>query len=379
MIQKRVILLGATGSIGRQTMEVAEAFPDRFEIVGLAANSDLEGLLAASSRFPKARLALAASVSKAMEQASKAILHGSEGILELVRATDADIVVNGIAGAAGLPPSIAALESGKNLALANKESVVMAYCLLEASAAASGAAILPVDSEHAALFQLLRHIPEAEELILTASGGAFRDRPLASLAKARPDEAAAHPSWKMGRKISIDSATMANKGLEVIEASRLFHMEAAKVKVLIHPQSIVHALVRSTDGSLYANMSFPDMRLPILSALNHPEPMTSPFGRLDLAGLSLEFREAAPERYPLVGLAYEALARGYGATIAYNAADEIAVAAFERGEIGYLDLSRLVEACIALDWPAGVRDLRDVLEMDRAAREASMDLVKEFR
>lgn len=363
MERKRIVVLGATGSIGSQTLDIAREFPDRYEVVGLSANRDARGLEKAAASFPEARLALASA--------------GPGAILDLVTETRADIVLNGIAGSAGLAPSIAALECGKDLALANKESVVMGYCLLETAAARSGASILPVDSEHAALFQLLRHIPEADRLLITASGGAFRDRDLADLGKVSPDEAAAHPSWKMGRKISIDSATMANKGLEVIEASRLFHVAPARIEVLIHPQSVVHALVRSPDGSFYANMAAPDMRLPILAALSHPEALASPFGHLDFSGLSLDFRKPEALRYPMLGLAYEALAKGYGATIAYNAADEVAVAAFEGDQIGYLDIAVLVERCLARDWPVDVAGLSDVVEIDRAARETCLSLVKE--
>ena len=377
MERRRIVVLGATGSIGRQTLDVAREFPDSFEIVGLSANRDASGLMKAAGPFPEARLALASDVSADAIASSRRPSSGPEAILDLVREAGADIVVNGIAGSAGLAPSIAALESGKDLALANKESVVMGYCLLEAASKRSGAAILPVDSEHAALFQLLRHIPEADRLLITASGGAVRDRALADLANVSPDEAAAHPSWKMGRKISIDSATMANKGLEVIEASRLFHVEPGKIEVLIHPQSMVHALVRSPDGSFYANMAAPDMRLPILAALSYPEAMASPFGHLDFSNLSLDFRKPEAARYPMLGLAYGALGSGYGATIAYNAADEVAVEAFERGQVGYLGIAGLVEGCLERDWPARVASMADVMEIDRAARETCLSLVKE--
>ena len=377
MERKKLVILGATGSIGSQTLDVAREFPDRYEVVGLSANRDLQGLLRAAAPFPGARLALVSAPPAEASSPRRAPAIGPEAILDLVTETRADMVVNGIAGSAGLAPSIAALENGKDLALANKESVVMGYCLLEAASRRSGAAILPVDSEHAALFQLLRHIPEADRLVITASGGAFRDRPLAELGKVGPDEAAAHPSWKMGRKISIDSATMANKGLEVIEASRLFHVEPGKIEVLIHPQSVVHALVRSPDGSFYANLAAPDMRLPILAALSYPEALASPFGRLDFAGLSLDFRRPEAARYPMLDIAYGALRSGYGATIAYNAADEVAVAAFESGEIGYLGIPGLVESCLARSWPASVGNLEDVMEIDREARASCHSLVKE--
>lgn len=379
-MRKKILVLGATGSIGRQTLEAAKAFPELYEIVGLSAHRDSSRLLEAAASFPEATLAL--SHGKGSRQGESDLkrkigFHGPEELLDFIRDSGADMVVNGIAGAAGLAPSLAALESGKDLALANKESVVMGYSLLEAAAKKSGKAVLPVDSEHAAVFQLLRHIKTADEIFITASGGAFRDRALAELRDVRPDEAATHPSWSMGRKISIDSATMANKGLEVIEAARLFHKESGKVKVLIHPQSIVHALVRDADGALYANMSAPDMRLPILNALSYPENIASPFGHLDLAGHCLEFRAPDPERYPMLGLAYEALSSGYGASIAYNAADEVAVAAFESGRLGFLDIARVVEHVLSKAWPRELGSLEGIFEADSEARQLAVSYRKE--
>jgi len=365
-VAKRVIVVGATGSIGRQTIEVIKSKPGAFELVGLSAHLGEQALLAVARDFPGARLALSGS-----KPGSRDIgLWGAEGLEELIRGTEADILVNGAAGAGGLAPSLAALESGKDLALANKESVVMAWSLLEAAAGASGAHILPVDSEHAALFRLISLLGEegTEELVITASGGAFRDRPLAELADARPDEAAAHPNWSMGRKITIDSATMANKGLEVIEASRLFGMPPARIKVLVHPQSLVHALVRARDGSLYAQVSEPDMRVPIQNALTWPEVGECAFGRLELAGRSLEFREPEAERYPLLGLAYEALSAGEGATVAYNAANEAAVAAFEAGSIRFTEIADRVSKAISRSWPSRVASLGCIFDIDAEAR-----------
>ena len=384
MPKKRVIVVGATGSIGRQTLEAVAAYPDRFQVVGLAANRSAAALLAAAAPWPGAALALADAglAGDTTEEAPERVAYrGEEGLLSMIRETEADLVVNGAAGAAGLAPSLAALESGKDLALANKESVVMGWGLLKAAAARHGRAILPVDSEHAALFQLINRVGSAEvdELVITASGGAFRDRPLSELGAVRPDEAAAHPNWSMGRKISIDSATMANKGLEVIEASRLFGVEPGRVKVLIHPQSLVHALVRARDGSLYANASEPDMRLPIMNALAWPEALACPFGRLELSGRVLEFRSPDPERYPLLGLAYAALAAGEGATVAYNAADEAAVAAYESGALGFLDIARVVEQTLSASWPGSLPSLDEVLEADRAARREAAAAIKEIR
>ncbi len=380
MQRKRVLLAGATGSIGRQAREVAAAFPDLVEIVGMTAHHDQAGLLAAAREFPSARLAFSGPGDLRFFSGTGAQpLSGKDAECRLIRESDADIVVNGIAGSAGLEPSLEALGCGKDLALANKESVVMAWVLLEAAAKKSHRRIIPVDSEHAALFQLLGKIPGVEELTITASGGAFRDRPLRDLASVRPDEAAAHPSWSMGRKISIDSATMANKGLEVIEASRLFNTDGAAIKVLIHPQSYVHALVRAKDGSLYANVSSPDMRLPILNSLVYPDTFGSSFGKLELAGKSLEFRAADEERYPMLYLAYEALSMGHGATVAYNAADEVAVEAFESGAIGFLDIARIVRRTLETSWEKDLPDIDAVFSADGLARKAAYSAIKELR
>jgi 1-deoxy-D-xylulose-5-phosphate reductoisomerase len=375
-MRKRVIVVGATGSIGRQTLDVIASKPELFAIVGLSAHRDEEGLRAAAARFPGAALCLSGSAGPQGD----ILRTGQSGLEELIAETEADIVVNGAAGSGGLRPSLAALSSGKDLALANKESVVMAWPLLEAAALASGAKIIPVDSEHAALFQLVAKVgsSEIDELVITASGGAFRDRNLSELASVTPDEAASHPNWKMGRKITIDSATMANKGLEVIEASRLFGFAPSRVRVLIHPQSLVHALVRTREGSLYAQLSEPDMRVPIQNALTWPDCLPCPFGRLDLAGRTLEFREPQPGRYPLLTLAYEALAAGVGATVAYNAADEVAVAAFEDGLIRYTDIARVVAGTLENAWPSRCADLESIFEVDGAARESARAVVREI-
>jgi 1-deoxy-D-xylulose-5-phosphate reductoisomerase len=379
---KRLIVVGATGSIGRQTLDVVASRPDLFEIAGLSAHRDAAGLLEAVSRFPGAELCL----SGAREAPAGIARSGAEGLRSLIIELGADIVVNGAAGSGGLFPSLAALDSGADLALANKESVVMAWPLLAQRAEAAGSRILPVDSEHAALFQLVERLASAgpggrdeiEELVITASGGAFRDRPLAELAGVGPDEAASHPNWSMGRKITIDSATMANKGLEVIEASRLFGFEAERIRVLVHPQSLVHALVRTRDGSLYAQLSEPDMRVPIQNALTWPDCLPCPFGRLDLAGRSLEFREPEAGRYPMLDLAYGTLAAGEGASIAFNAANEVAVAAFEAREIGYLDIARVVGRCLAGEWPSRVRELESIFDVDERARASARAAVREI-
>jgi 1-deoxy-D-xylulose-5-phosphate reductoisomerase len=375
-MRKRVIVVGATGSIGRQTLDVLESRPELFEVSGLSAHRDATGLRAAGARFPGAALCL----SGVAERPEGIALRGAPGLDELISGIGADIVVNGAAGAGGLGPSVSALKSGANLALANKESVVMAWPLLQASARASGSRILPVDSEHAALFQLRERIgaDNIDELIITASGGAFRDLPISALDSVTPDAAATHPNWNMGRKITIDSATMANKGLEVIEASRLFDMPPDRVSVLVHPQSLVHAIVRARDGSLYAQLSEPDMRVPIQNALTWPDCLPCPFGRLGLAGRTLEFREPEAVRYPLLGLAYDALASGEGATIAYNASNEVAVAAFEAGRIAFTDIAPVVARTIESPWPSRVADLGSIFDIDGASRRSAEAAIREI-
>jgi 1-deoxy-D-xylulose-5-phosphate reductoisomerase len=375
-MRKKVIIVGATGSIGSQALEVIASKSELFEVVGLSAHRDEAGLRTAAASFPAARLCLSGAPGP-----SEGIgLTGAAGLEELIADLDADIVVNGAAGSGGLVPSLAALRSGKDLALANKESVVMAWPLLEAASRSFGGRVLPVDSEHAALFQLLakREAAEVEELVITASGGAFRDRPLAEFDSIGPDEAASHPNWNMGRKITIDSATMANKGLEVIEASRLYGFSPDRIRVLIHRQSLVHALVRTRDGSLYAQLSEPDMRVPIQNALTWPDCIPCPFGRLDLAGRSLDFREPEKERYPLLGLAYAALASGEGGTVAYNAADEEAVSAFEEGRIRYTDIARTVEKTLDSVWPSRLGDLESIFEVDKDVRVRARNIIREI-
>jgi len=382
MPKKRIILIGATGSIGRQTLEVVREKSDLFEVVGLVANQDKAGLLAAAENLLQNNESCkkpALCLSGIDPHDSRIEFQGTSGMLSLIENIEAEIVVNGASGSSGLGPSLKALESGKNLALANKESVVMGFGLLRSAAQSSGRMIIPVDSEHAALFQLIARVgrSEVEELIITASGGAFRNRPIQELALVTADDASHHPNWKMGRKISIDSATMANKGLEVIEAVRLFDFSPEKVKVLVHPQSLVHALVRSRDGSLYANLSEPDMRLPILNALTWPQVLPSPFAHLELSNRILEFQKPNPERYPLLGLAYFAASEGEGYSIAFNAADEIAVSAFETGSIDFLDIAKVVARTLEREWPKRLFSLEEIMLTDMAAREIALTTIKD--
>lgn len=371
MQPKRIIILGATGSIGRSALDVAVSRPDLFRVVALSAHSKEAELLEAGRSVPGAALCLTRSAA-----VSPAIAYsGPDAVGRMLSEIPADLTLNGIAGAAGLRPSLEAIDAGTDLALANKETMVLAGRIVLERAAAARVRVIPVDSEHSAVFQLVERFGagDLEEVILTASGGAFRDRPVAELPRATPEEASTHPNWTMGRKITIDSASMANKGLEVIEAVRFFGVDPSRVRVLIHPQSRVHALIRMRDGALYAQISGTDMRLAIQSALTWPRTETCAFGRLDLSNLSLSFREPDPERYPLLDLAYRAVEAGEGYTIAYNAANETAVDLFIQRRIRFTDLSIVTAAVLDRAWPIRVECLEEVLSVDGRARRAALE------
>ncbi len=362
--------MGATGSIGRQTLDVireSTASDERLELVGFSVHSNRDTLKLLNHEFPHGRAAWTGAPSSAPKEASWA---GPEALAQLLSETEADIAVNGIAGAAGLSASILVLQRGMHLALANKESVVMGYRLLKKLADEHHCAIIPVDSEHAGLFQLIQRIgkPIISELTITASGGPFRMLPIDQLSSVTADDACKHPVWKMGRKISIDAATMANKGLELIEAARLFDMPQTSIRVLIHPQSYVHAMVRTLDGALYAQISKPDMRLPIHMALSWPNTTASSIGFTDLVGQTLEFYEPEKERYPLLWIARQALDEGEAACIVYNAANEVAVQYFEQGNIRFTQIATVVTSTLEKNWNLPIDSFEDILHIDSLAR-----------
>ncbi len=378
-----VSILGATGSVGRSTLDVLQRHRDRYRAVALTASTDVPGMLELCRAFrpeivamarPEAAARLAEALAK--EGLRVAVEAGEEGLVAAARHRDADYVMAAIVGAAGLVPTLAAAEAGKRVLLANKESVVMSGRLLMDAARASGASIIPIDSEHNALFQCLppgRDGPLADQgvrrLLLTASGGPFLDRPLEDLAAVTPEEACAHPNWDMGRKISVDSATMMNKGLEVIEACRLFAIDAAAVRVVVHPQSIVHSLVEYCDGSVLAHLGHPDMRTPIAHALGWPERIDSGVGPLDLAAVGrLDFREPDLTRFSCLKLALQAAAQGGAAPICLNAANEVAVAAFLAGHAGFLDIARVVEGVLAKLTPPEPVGIEEIMALDAEAR-----------
>jgi len=378
---RTVALLGATGSIGRSALSVFEALPERFRVVSMSAGSNLDVLLPAIARFRPAVVSV-----KEREAADRVrrefpglrVGWGEKGIADVATHPEAEVVLGAVVGAAGLPPAWEAVKLGKTLALANKEVLVVAGEAVMAAAAASGAAILPVDSEHCALHQALRcgRPEEVDRLVLTASGGPFRRRPLETFDAITIEDALAHPTWKMGPKITIDSATMMNKGLEVIEARWLFDVTPERIGVVIHPQSIVHSFVEWIDGSVIAQISPNDMRFPILYALTHPERVPTPMPKLDLASLGkLELEPLDERRYPAVTLAYAALRAGGTAPAVLNAANEVAVAAFLEGKIPYRSLVPVVERVLADHPVSPASTLEAVLEADREARRRADDLV----
>ncbi|MDR0668511.1 MAG: 1-deoxy-D-xylulose-5-phosphate reductoisomerase [Treponema sp.] len=371
-MKRRLAILGATGSIGRAALDVVRANAGDFDVALLTANRGAAALERLGAEFPQALLALGGDVPSSIAH------RGREALLAAIGEAGADITVNGIAGAAGLLPSLAALRSGSSLALANKETAVLAYPLVKALAEERGVPIIPVDSEHAAVFRLLEaHGRDGlRELILTASGGPFRRYSLRRLRKVKPRDALAHPTWNMGPKITVDSATMANKGLEVIEAVRLFGVEPGQVKVVIHPQSVVHSFIRAGDGALYAQLSRPDMRLPIQEALYWPGPAPSPFGVLDLPGLRLDFEEPDGNRFPMLPLAYEAARLGGLYPCAYNGANEEAVAAFFQGRAGFLDIPAIVRYVLDQDW-GGELTLESIMEADGRSRNIAASRIGE--
>ena len=381
---RKISILGATGSIGKSTLDLVERNRERFEVVAVTAATSVDAL-ADAARRTRAKLAVIADEARLPELQER--LAGTDcraeaGEAGLIAAAsgEADLVIAAIVGCVGLKSVMAAVDAGKTVALANKEALVTAGELMTRAAEASGATLLPVDSEHNAIFQCLAgsRSENVARIILTASGGPFRTAPLERLAAVTPDEAVAHPNWSMGAKISVDSATMMNKGLELIEARYLFGLPSERIDVLIHPQSVVHSLVEFVDGSVLAQLGSPDMRIPIAYALAWPQRMETPAQRLDLAAIArLDFEAPDFERFPALRLAREALEAGGAAPIVLNAANEVAVAAFLAGGLRFTDIARCV--CDALDQAAlpPPRSIEAVLEADRETRSRVEALMTE--
>jgi 1-deoxy-D-xylulose-5-phosphate reductoisomerase len=373
-----VVVLGATGSIGRQALEVAGRLG--LEIVGLASRVPSPGLFETAARHPRARVAVAGGSAEdraaLADRLGARVAFGTDAVADLAGIPGA-VVVNGIVGAAGLRATMRALESGNRLALANKESLVAAGPLVLAVRDRRGAELIPVDSEHSALFQLLAGRPPASvrRLVLTASGGPFRGMPPSALQHVTAEQALRHPTWKMGQRITIDSATLANKGLEVIEAHHLFDIGFDRISVLVHPQSVVHSLVELNDGALLAHLGHTDMRIPIQYALTHPERIDAPLAPFPLAGRTLEFEEPDLVSFPMLGLAYAAGRQGGSAPAVFNAADEVAVRAFLDGRLGFAGIHEVVERTLAAFRHRPPADVDEVLEIDREAREMAAALL----
>jgi len=370
-----VAILGSTGSIGTQALQVVETYPDRLKVVALTAHRNLELLEEQARRFRPLLVGMvdagaAAELRERLAGTGISVSGGPECLLEAAVHPEAQVVLNAVVGSAGLPATLAALGADKRLALANKESMVAGGELVM-RALRDGGEIVPVDSEHGAVFHCLRgeEPGDVESIVLTASGGPFRGRSRRELAAVTPEEALAHPTWRMGRKITVDSATLMNKGLEVIEAHYLFGLPYGRIRVVIHPQSVIHSLVEFVDGSYAAQLSLPDMRLPIALALSYPERWSPPVVRTDIAGLeSLTFEPVDRKTFGCLDLAYRAGEKGGSATAVLNAANEAAVEAFLAGRIPFLGIEEIVGRALEEFRPAPVQTLRDVESAEEWAR-----------
>ena len=385
MTRRKLSILGATGSVGSSTLDLVERHPERFEVVALTAAKNVAALADAALRT-SARLAvigdpaLLPELEERMKGTGCRAATGRDGLIEAA-AGEADLVMAAIVGCAGLEPVMAAIDAGCTVALANKESLVTAGALMTGAAQRSGAVILPVDSEHNAIAQCLAgsRSSDVARLVLTASGGPFRTKTHAEMAAMTPEQAVAHPNWSMGAKISVDSATMMNKGLELIEAHHLFGLPSGKIDILVHPQSVVHSMVEYVDGSVLAQLGSPDMRIPIAYALAYPERIDTPAEKLDLARIgSLTFETPDEERFPALRLARAALEARGASPIVLNAANEEAVAAFLAGQIGFLDICQTVEEALARTGAAQPQSIAEVIDIDRAARALARDLMSEL-
>jgi 1-deoxy-D-xylulose-5-phosphate reductoisomerase len=375
---KRLAILGSTGSIGTHTLDVVASHPDQFEVTALAAGNNVDLLQEQVRRFHPRFVAVAGesaarTLARRLGADGVEVAWGTDGLCRAGADTGADMVVSAIVGGAGLVPTMAALRAGKALALANKETLVMAGELVTAEARARGIRILPVDSEHSAIFQCLENQDAStiRRLVLTASGGPFRTRPAEAFATITPEDALRHPTWAMGKKITIDSATLVNKGLEVIEAQWLFGLPVDQVDVIVHPQSVIHSMVEYIDGSVLAQLGVPDMRLPIQYALTHPARCACPAARLSLEDVGgLTFEAVDRRKFPCLDLAYEA-ARGGGSWPAVlNAANEVAVQWFLDRRVGFDEIPTIIRKALDAHPHRAIHSVEDVLEVDRKVRES---------
>jgi len=394
---KRIAILGSTGSIGRSTLSVVESYPDRFQVSTLAAGNNAELAFEQAVRWKPRVVSLAdeaatQALQSKLRQAGLSrndveVVHGAAGTVRVATHPEVDFVVSAIVGVSGLEATYEAVRVGKTVGLANKECLVVAGELITAEARKQGKSLLPIDSEHNAVHQCLRggrmdedgKVHEVERIWLTASGGPFLNTPKSEFASITVQQALNHPTWKMGKRITIDSATLMNKGFEVIEACRLFQVPPERVQVIVHPQSTIHSLVEFVDGSILAQISVTDMRLPILYALTYPERIPSDL-RFSISDLRhLDFCPPDMKKFPCLRLAYEAAAAGGSKTIALNAADEVAVAAFLEEQIGFEDIPRIIEAVMAATPARHLESIQKVLTLDTEARLLAREIVKQRR
>ena len=383
---KSIVILGSTGSIGTNTLDIVERFPEEFRVVGLTAGNNDEMLAEQIRRFHPLAVAMptesgAARLKQRCGGQPVEILSGPEGLAAVASLPEAELVVSAIVGGAGLVPTLAAIRSKKHIALANKEPMVMAGQLMQEEARRQGVRIFPVDSEHSAIFQSLEghRIKDVRRLILTASGGALWNVPKEHLQDVTPERALQHPNWKMGRKITIDSATMMNKGLEVVEARWVFQMEPERIEVVIHPQSVVHSMVRYQDGSVIAQLGVPDMRIPIAYALSYPHRLRGKWESLELTRHGeLNFLPVDHKRYPALELAYGAIREGGTMPVVLNGANEVAVDAFLAGRIGFRDIHNIIDQTMQRHAVTRPKEISEILRVDGWAREQAACLIKQL-
>ena len=385
---KRISILGSTGSIGRSTLNVVESYPERFQIFALAAGRNVDAAFEQAKRWKPRLISVAeeadAELLRTRLQAAGlrevAVVHGSSGAVQVATYPEVDFVVSAIVGVAGLEATYEAVRSGKTVGLANKECLVAAGELITAEARRQGKPLLPIDSEHNAVHQCLRggRMNEVDRIWLTASGGPFLHTPKSEFSAITVDEALNHPTWKMGRRITIDSATLMNKGFEVIEACRLFNLPPSQVQVVVHPQSTIHSMVEFIDGSILAQFSVTDMRLPILYALTYPDRIASDmrFPVMDLR--HLDFSPPDMAKFPCLGLAYEAVEAGGAKTVALNAADEVAVAAFLDGSIRFVEIPDIIKMVLAETEAGNLESISKVLDADAKARQVALEKIEQM-
>jgi 1-deoxy-D-xylulose-5-phosphate reductoisomerase len=381
---KKLSILGSTGSIGINALEIIAKYPDHFQVLALAAGENTTKL-AEQIRYFRPQIAsvrngkIAATLRKSLPDRHTQVLSGPEGLMAVASYPDVEMVVSALVGSVGLLPTLAAVQAGKTVALANKEPLVMAGSLLMQAVRKKKVALLPIDSEHSAIFQARagHRSQDLRRIILTASGGPFLHLPPGELARVTPEQALQHPQWRMGKKVTVDSASLMNKGLEVIEARWLFDVPASKIEVHIHPQSIIHSMVEYIDGSVIAQMSVPDMRGPIAYALAYPERLNAHLPSLDLCAVgTLTFQPVEADRFPALGLAYQALQEGGTMPAVLNAADEVAVEAFLQGRLGFLKIPQLIRQTMDRHRVGKLENVQDVLQAHAWAQQEAQQLIE---